>query len=145
MASDPKKNEKPDTKPAAVAAKSETKPAPAAAVKKLEVMRPIKLRGQVKTVGSTILASELAAKELEALLADGTLADGDAPIPPSKAEGHVAFARLVSIAQKIGALGRDGATYTFGGRTFAGVAAMRAAVTLDELEAAIVAAAGSEE
>jgi hypothetical protein len=132
--------------PATAASKPAKKGAPLP--KKYEVRRTINLgrdeKGQPRILvsGDTIGDSDLPAGDLAAFLGDGTLADGDAPIPPSQAEGLVAFDRLARIALATGAAGRDGGTYTFGGREFKGIESFRKGVTLDELETAILVEAG---
>lgn len=112
-------------------------------VRKFEAMSQINLGGgNIKRAGETVLETEVKnPADLAALIASGRLVDGDAPIPPSKAEGQVAFDRLSRIAGKLGLVKRDGAEYRFAGATYQGLAAFREAVTLDELEAAIVAKA----
>lgn len=126
----------------------EIKPGPAAP-KKFEVVRGrLNLgrdaKGEVRILvsGDTITEADLPAKDIKAYLAAGILADADAPIPPSKAEGLVAFDRLARIALALGAAERDGGTYTMGGREFAGIDAFRKGVTLDDLETAILETAG---
>lgn len=114
--------------------------------RKYEVVVQINLgAGRLHANGSTVSESQLrdggcSAKEIAGFVATGILRDGDAPIPPSQAEGHVAFERLASIAIKTEVVSRDGGTYRFGAREIQGLDAFRAAVSLDELEAAIVAA-----
>ena len=125
-------------------------PAPAADVnRKYEVLRKVNLgKGDVREPGSEISRKEMLAVDkaakLEAgtteqeLLAGGHILDADAPIPPSRAEGQVAYDRLVSIAQKVGVLKRSGSEYRLGTKTANGLTAFRQAVSIDELEAAIV-------
>ncbi len=136
----------------------EQTPAPAAKpaakkARKFEVIHQVNLgyrdteggrQPDIRKSGETIVEGEIAAKDLSALIEAGIVRDSDAPIPPSQAEGHVAFDRLASIAQTIGAVTRDGATYQLGARQFQGIKEFRAGATLDELEAAIVAACGEE-
>jgi hypothetical protein len=111
-------------------------------VRKFEAVSTINLgKGDIRPAGATITDKEISPADLEALLAAGRLRDGDAPIPPSQAEGLVAFARLLNIAKKIGVVKQDGGAYTLGGITAQGLAEFRSAVTLDDLETAIVAKA----
>jgi hypothetical protein len=111
-----------------------------------EVVRPIKIgRGEKpgrREVGASVKASELGPGEVESLLKNAILIDSEAPI--TGASSQLAHDRLISIAEKLGVVSRKGGDYSFGARKFKGLAAFRAGATLDELEAAIVAAAKSE-
>jgi hypothetical protein len=110
--------------------------------RKFEVVSTINLgKGDIRTAGMTILEREISPSDLASFIDAGRLRDGDAPIPPSQAEGVVAFDRLLSIAKKIGVVTQDGGDYTFGKTTVSGLSAFRAAVSIDDLEAAIVKAA----
>lgn len=109
--------------------------------KKFEAVVRVNLgKAGVREPGDTILESEMSAEDRKQFLALNIIRDGDAPIPPSQAEGHVAFDRLSSVAQRVGALTRDGGAYTLAGQSYQGVEAFRKAASLQDLENAIVAA-----
>ena len=117
-----------------------TKAKPAAKRKRYEVARTLNLgKKDVREPGSELTEGEVSAEALASLLERGFIRDADAPIPPSQAEQTAAFDRLARVAQKIGALQREGAEYRLGERTFTGLTEFRSQVSLDELEAAIVA------
>ncbi len=110
-------------------------------VKRYEVARTINLgKGDIREPGAELAEGEVSAEQLRQFIETGFVRDADAPLPPSQAEQTAAFDRLARVAQKVGALAREGAEYRLGERTFTGLAAFRASVTADELEAAIVAA-----
>ena len=115
-------------------------------VKKFEVVRTVNIGGEngVREPGSEIKSTEVRSADIQELLELGYIRDADAPIPPSQAEGTVAFDRMLNLAVKIGAAKRDGAAYSVGTKSAKGLTAFRAAVSIDEIEAAILAAAKGE-
>ena len=118
-----------------------TKEAATAATKKrkYEVVAQIKIAASdIRTAGQTITEGEISPADLQKFIDLGFLRDGDAPIPPSKAEGALAKDRLLSIAKRLGVVTQDGGDYSLGEKTAKGLTAFRDLVTLDELEEAIV-------
>jgi hypothetical protein len=105
-----------------------------------EVVHAVGVSRDGKTVtvnrGGEIRRSEMSPGEAENLLASGVLMDPEAAVTGGTTD--LAHDRLTSIALKMGLLTRKGAEYRFGEKSFKGVTAFRAGVSLDELEAAIV-------
>jgi hypothetical protein len=124
---------------------SNDKQAPAAPkkVRKFEAVSTINLgEGKIFAPGSTVLETDFKnPKDLRELLSAGRLRDGDAPVPPSQAEGVRELDRLISMAKEIGIVIQDGGEYAFGETKSQGLIAFRAAVSADELAKAIVSAA----
>ena len=147
MSGKTQQQKKETTKPAETTAATDTPkevvPAPTPKpkrVKRYEVAGRIRLgKADVREPGSTIAEGEVPAAQIEKLLGSGFLVDTDAPVSPSEASKTAAFDRLANIARKVGALKTDGPEYRLGEETFVGTAAFRAGVTLDQLEAAILA------
>jgi len=105
-----------------------------------EVVHTMGVRRGGKTVyverGGEIRKSELVEGEAEKLLAQGVLLDPEAAVTGGTTD--LAHDRLTSIASKISLLTRKGSEYRLGEKTFKGVTAFRAGVSLDDLETAIV-------
>jgi hypothetical protein len=100
----------------------------------------------VLTAGATVteeklLAAGVTAEDISDLIAKRQIADGDAPVPPSQAEGYAALEALADVAQQIGVLKRKGSEYRLGDQTFTGITAFRSGVSITQLKNAIVAKA----
>lgn len=108
--------------------------------KKFEVARTINLGGgNLKSPGDPFATSEIARAgfTIEELLSGGFITDPDTPIPPSQAEGVLAFDRMLALAQRVGVVKRDGGSLVCGGVVASGVADMRTKLSIDALEDAI--------
>jgi hypothetical protein len=138
-------------KPAAVKAAPEkpaaVKAAPGKERRNYEVLGgPIALgrvNGELiqRCAGDTIYEGELEPELLQHLLAKREIADPNAPIPPSQADAVVAFQHLVDVAREVGAIKVSSGNYTLAGdqTQHKGMVALRSAVSIDQLKAAIVA------
>jgi len=94
------------------------------------------------TRGDEVRKSELEPGDDASLLSAGVLRDPAAPINGTTVD-H-AHDRLLSVAQKLGLVTVKGSEYSLGTKKAKGITAFRKAVTLDELEAAIVEFATAE-
>ena len=120
--------------------KKKEEPKAVAGDKVYEVVHTMGVSRGGKTVyverGGEVRKSELSEGEAEKLMASGVLLDPEAAVTGGSTD--LAHDRLTSIAQKSGMLTRRGSEYRFGAKTFKGVTAFRAGVSLDDLETAIV-------
>jgi len=105
-----------------------------------EVVHTIRLgKGDDRTRGHEVKASELEPGEVESFLKQGIIRDPEAPI--TGATTDLAHDRLLSIAQKLGLVTVQGAEYRLGDKKAKGITAFREKVSLNDLENAIVEAA----
>lgn len=90
----------------------------------------------VRKIGEEITDGELDAKTIEMLVREGMIRDTAAPLSPSEVSDQVVD-HFLGLAQDLGLVTNDGATYAFGGKSFVGRSALRQAVTSVDLKAAI--------
>jgi hypothetical protein len=115
--------------------------------KAYEVVHAIALHRDGKTVlrnrGEEVRASELSDSEITDFVKRGILLDPESPI--TAATSNLAHEVLLRIAERLGLLKRKGASYVFASKKVTGIDQLRKAVSLQELEEAIVAAATKAE
>lgn len=95
----------------------------------------------LRRAGDKVYNDELEPEMLQHLLTKGEIVDRNKPLPPTQASQVLAFDHLLDVATKVGAVTVNGGAYQLGDddeTTYAGIAAFRAAVSIEQLKEAIV-------
>ena len=98
---------------------------------------------QYRHRGDELRASDVGPGDIERFLASKIIQDPEAAVETASTD--VAHDRLTRIAHTLGLVKIKGSSYSFAEKTVRGISDFRKAVTLDELESAIVKAAAREE